>query len=70
MLFDLHSRLGLNIGILVIWFVVNTILYVPACYFMRWEQQMAKKKAEKKEKEWMNAMSKQRSRLGVPKRVG
>ena len=31
---------------------------------------MAKKKAEKKEKEWMNAMSKQRSRLGVPKRVG
>ena len=69
-LFDLHSRIGLNIGVLVVWFVVNSLLFAPACYLMRWEHQKAGKKAAKKEKEWMNAMSKQRSRLGVPKKDG
>lgn len=66
-LFDLHSRIGLNVGILVIWFVINSVLFAPACHLMRWEQQSAGKKAAKKEKEWMEAMSKQRSRLGLPK---
>lgn len=66
-LFDLHSRIGLNVGILVIWFVINSVLFAPACYLMRWEQQNAGKKAAKKEKEWMEAMSKQRGRLGVPR---
>ena len=65
-LFDLHSHIGLNVGILVIWFVINSVLFAPACYLMRWEQQSAGKKAAKKEKEWMEAMSKQRSRLGLP----
>ncbi|CAF9922937.1 MAG: hypothetical protein ALECFALPRED_002267 [Alectoria fallacina] len=66
-LFDLHSRIGLNIGILFVWFVINSMLFAPACYLMGWEQQRAAKKAAKKEKEWMSAMSKQRSRLGIPK---
>ena len=69
-LFDLHSRIGLNIGILVVWFVVNSILFAPACYLMRWAQQQAGKKAAQKEKEWMSAMSRQRSRLGIPKKDG
>ncbi|KAL9128586.1 MAG: hypothetical protein Q9175_007494 [Cornicularia normoerica] len=69
-LFDLHSRIGLNIGILVVWFVVNSILFAPACYLMRWAQQQAGKKAAQKEKEWMSAMSRQRSKLGILKKDG
>ena len=67
LLFDLHSRIGLNIGILLIWIVANTILFAPACYLMRWEQQRAKAKEAQKEKEWLQAMSKTRSRIGIPK---
>ena len=62
--------MGLNVGVLVVWFVVNSVLFAPACYLMRWEQQKAGKKAAKREKEWMNAMSKQRSRLGIAKKDG
>ena len=51
----------------MIWVVINSILFAPACYLMSWEQQKAGKKAAKKEKDWMSAMSKQRSRLGIPK---
>ena len=69
-LFDLHSRIGLNIGVLVVWFVVNSLLFAPACYLMRWEQQKAGKKAAKREEQWMTAMSKQRTRLGIPKKEG
>lgn len=46
------------------------MLFAPACYLMRWEQQKAGKKAAKKEKDWMEAMSKQRSKLGMPKKDG
>lgn len=70
LLFDLHSRIGLNISVLVVWFVVNSVLFAPACYLMRWEQQKAAKKAAKRDKEWTTAMSKQRSRLGIPKKEG
>ena len=66
-LFNLHSRIGLNFGILVVWVVVNTILFAPACYLMRWEQQRAKQKEKEKEEQWLKAMSRQRSRLGLPK---
>ena len=66
-LFDLHSRIGLNFGILVAWVVINTILFAPACYLMRWEQQRAKQKEKEKAAQWLKAMSRQRSRLGLPK---
>lgn len=66
-LFNLHSRIGLNVGILIAWVVVNTILFAPACYLMRWEQQRAKQKEKEKEEQWLKAMSRQRSRLGLPK---
>ncbi|OQO09312.1 hypothetical protein B0A48_04710 [Cryoendolithus antarcticus] len=36
-LFDLHSRLGLNFGILFAWAAVNTAVFPAACYFMRWK---------------------------------
>jgi hypothetical protein len=36
-LFDLHSRLGLDFGILFAWVAVNTAVFPCACYFMRWK---------------------------------
>lgn len=36
-LFDLHSRIGLNFGILIAWGVVNTALFPFMCYYMRWK---------------------------------
>lgn len=36
-LFDLHSRIGLDFGVLIAWGAVNTILFPFACYFMRWK---------------------------------
>ena len=37
LLFDLHSNLGLDFGILICWSAVNTVLFPFACYFMRWK---------------------------------
>ena len=34
-LFDLHSRLGLNFGILFAWAAINTALFPLCCWFMR-----------------------------------
>jgi len=49
-LFDVHSEIGLNIGILFAWVAVNTAFYPFCCYFMRWQTQKEKKKeAESKE---------------------
>ncbi|KAF2664053.1 MNNG and nitrosoguanidine resistance protein [Microthyrium microscopicum] len=36
-LFDLHSRIGLDFGILFAWAAVNTTVFPFACYFMRWK---------------------------------
>jgi hypothetical protein len=36
-LFDLHSRLGIDFGVLIAWGAVNTIVFPFACYFMRWK---------------------------------
>lgn len=36
-LFDLHSRIGLDFGVLIAWGAVNTLLFPFACYFMRWK---------------------------------
>lgn len=37
-LFGLHSRLGLNLGILFAWVAVNSILFPFACFFMRYKR--------------------------------
>lgn len=46
-LFDLHSRIGLNFGILFAWCAVNTLLFPLCCYFMRWSMEHGKRNAEK-----------------------
>ncbi|RAR10373.1 mnng and nitrosoguanidine resistance protein [Stemphylium lycopersici] len=38
-LFDLHSRLGLDFGILIAWGAVNTLFFPFCCWFMRWKTQ-------------------------------
>ena len=44
LLFDLHSRIGLNIGVLLAWCVINTVLFPFACQFMRWKMMRQKRK--------------------------
>ena len=36
-LFGLHSRIGLDFGVLIAWGAVNTAVFPLACYFMRWK---------------------------------
>ncbi|KAF2121471.1 hypothetical protein BDV96DRAFT_483934 [Lophiotrema nucula] len=36
-LFDLHSRIGLDFGILIAWGVVNTAFFPFCCWFQRWK---------------------------------
>ncbi|MCJ1312606.1 hypothetical protein MMC25_006280 [Agyrium rufum] len=50
-LYDLHSRLGLNFGILFAWAAVNSLVFPAACWFMRWKTQKEKKKAEEKKEQ-------------------
>lgn len=38
-LFGLHSRIGLDFGILIAWGAVNTALFPFCCYFMRWKKE-------------------------------
>lgn len=38
-LFNLHSRIGLDFGILIAWGAVNTAFFPFCCYFMRWKKQ-------------------------------
>ena len=38
-LFGLHSRIGLDFGILIAWGVVNTAFFPLCCWFMRWKKQ-------------------------------
>ena len=43
-LFDLHSRIGLNFGVLFVWVAINSALFPFCCYFMRWKTMRDKKK--------------------------
>lgn len=47
LLFDLHSRIGLNVGVLFAWFAIDTALFPFCCYFMRWKTENEKRQAEK-----------------------
>ena len=38
-LFGLHSRIGLDFGILIAWGAVNTAFFPLCCWFMRWKKQ-------------------------------
>ena len=50
-LFDLHSRIGLNFGILFAWGAVNTALFPFCCLFMKKISERQKKKQAEQEKE-------------------
>ena len=43
-LFDLHSRIGLNFGVLFVWCAVNTTLFPLCCVFMRRKMEREKKR--------------------------
>lgn len=43
-LFDLHSRIGLNFGVLFAWIAIDSALFPLCCYFMRWRTQREKRK--------------------------
>ncbi|MCJ1229212.1 hypothetical protein MMC12_005877 [Toensbergia leucococca] len=43
-LFDLHSRIGLNFGVLFAWAAINISFFPFCCWFMRWKTQREKKK--------------------------
>ncbi|KAI8192046.1 Nitrosoguanidine resistance protein SNG1 [Colletotrichum sp. SAR 10_86] len=47
LMFDLHSRIGLNFGVLFAWAAVNTVFFPFCCYFMRWKTEHDKRKAER-----------------------
>lgn len=46
-LFNVHSRIGLNFGVLAAWAAVNTVLFPFCCYFMRWKGEHDRRVAEK-----------------------
>jgi hypothetical protein len=49
-LFDTHSEIGLNFGVLFAWVAVDTALFPLCCWFMRWKTMREKKKeAQSKE---------------------
>ena len=48
-LFDIHSRIGLNFGVLFAWVAVNTALFPLCCYFLRWKT-IKQKKEEAQQK--------------------
>ncbi|KAL8850010.1 MAG: hypothetical protein Q9221_005027 [Calogaya cf. arnoldii] len=43
-LFQLHSRIGLNFGVLFVWVAINTALFPVCCYVLRWKMQKEQKK--------------------------
>ena len=69
LLFDLHSRIGLNFGVLFAWVAVNSVLFPFCCYFMRWKTLKGKKKeAEQKEKEGKKKEAEQKEKEGKDER--
>ena len=44
-LFDLHSHIGLDFGVLFSWSAVNVALFPFCCYFMRWKMMRVSRKA-------------------------
>lgn len=50
-LFGLHSRIGLNLGVLLTWVVVNSGLYPLCCYYMRWKAEKDKREADEEDED-------------------
>lgn len=49
-LFDTHSKIGLNFGVLFAWVAVDTALFPFCCWFLR-RKTMRQKKKEAQSKE-------------------
>jgi hypothetical protein len=60
-LFDLHPRIGLNLGILFAWCAIGTLLFPICCYYMRWKTARTKRNAAAKEEAWHKKMDKERN---------
>ena len=43
--FDVHSKIGLNFGVLFVWIAISTVLFPFCCYFMRWKTMREQKKS-------------------------
>ncbi len=43
-IFDVHSRIGLNFGALFVWVAINIALFPLACFFFRWKNMREQKK--------------------------
>lgn len=61
-LYDLHPRVGLNLGVLLAWCAVDTLLFPACCYCMSWKSVRAKKNAARKGEEWQRKMEKEREK--------
>lgn len=46
-LFDLHSEIGLNFGVLFAWVAVNITLFPICCYIGRWKQENGQRNGER-----------------------
>ncbi|KAI2466104.1 MNNG and nitrosoguanidine resistance protein [Annulohypoxylon bovei var. microspora] len=46
-LFDLHSEIGLNFGVLFAWAALNVALFPVVCYVTRWRQERERRAAER-----------------------
>lgn len=49
-LFDLHSRIGLNLGILFVWCAINTALFPFCCYILKRKGERQRKAAMQEKK--------------------
>ncbi|KAF2499040.1 hypothetical protein BU16DRAFT_523636 [Lophium mytilinum] len=68
-LFDLHPRIGLNVGILLAWCAVDTALFPLCCYYMRWKSTKEKKLATQREANWQEKMRKEKEEPSLFTRV-
>ena len=59
-LFDLHPRISLNVGILLAWCAVDSLLFPLCCYYMRWNTLRVKRDAAEKDRLWKERMEKER----------
>jgi hypothetical protein len=47
LLFNLHSRIGLNFGVLFVWAAIGSALFPLCCYFQRWNMERQQRQKEK-----------------------
>lgn len=69
-MFNLHSRIGLNFGVLAAWVAVDTVLFPLCCQFQRWKTESVRTTAQRERNRYVvhsTAASKE-TRTTPPKR--